>query len=115
MGLPYGVLFRRLDADLVTALGWGLSYGFLGWALGALTLLPVIAGEGTRWSAAEAAGAFGALPALLLYGTCLGLGFHLLQTRYRGPAWAAGREPVVASFGVLVTLLMTVLVVLAGA
>jgi hypothetical protein len=115
VGLPYGVLFRRLDADLVTALGWGLSYGFLWWALGPLTLLPVIAGEGTRWSAAEAAGAFGALPALLLYGTCLGLGFHLLQTRYRGPAWSAGREPVVASFGLLVALLMTVLVVLAGA
>jgi hypothetical protein len=115
VGLPYGVLFRRLDADLVTALGWGLSYGFLWWALGPLTLLPVIAGEGTRWSAVEAAGAFAALPALLVYGTCLGLGFHLLQTRYRGPAWSAGREPVVASFGLLVTLLMTVLLVLAGA
>jgi hypothetical protein len=115
IGLPYGVLFRRLDADLVTALGWGLSWGFLWWALGPLTLFPLMEREGTRWSAAEAAGAFGALPALLLFGTCLGLGFHLLQTRYRGPAWAAGREPVVASFGLLVTLLMTVLLVLAGA
>jgi hypothetical protein len=115
IGLPYGVLFRRLDADLVTALGWGLSWGFLWWALGPLTVFPLMDGEGARWSAAEAAGAFGALPALLLYGTCLGLGFHLLQTRYRGPAWAAGREPVMASFGLLVTLLMTVLLVLAGA
>jgi hypothetical protein len=114
IGLPYGVLFRRLDADLVTALGWGLSWGFLWWALGPLTLFPLMVGAGTRWSAAEAAGAFGALPALLLYGTCLGLGFHLLQTRYRGPAWAVGLEPVVASFGLLVTLLMTVLLVLAG-
>jgi hypothetical protein len=115
IGLPYGVMFRRLDADLVTALGWGLSWGFLWWALGPLTLLPLIEGEGTRWSAAEAAGAFGALPALLLYGSCLGLGFHLLQTRHRGPAWAVGGQPLVASFGLLVTLLMTVLLVLAGA
>lgn len=114
MGVLYGLLFRKLDPDLTTALGWGLSYGFLWWALGPLTLFPVLQGEGTRWSAAEAAGAFGALPALLLFGTCLGLAFHLLQTRYRRP-WPAGREPVIAGLGLLVTLLLTVLLVLGGA
>jgi hypothetical protein len=114
LGAGYGLLFRRLDPDLTTALGWGLSYGFLWWALGPLTLFPVLAGEGTRWSAAEAAGAFGALPALLLFGTCLALAFHLLQTRYRRP-WPAGREPVVAVLGLLVTVLLTLLLVLGGA
>lgn len=113
LGLLYGLLFRRLDPNLTTALGWGLSYGFLWWALGPLTLLPVLEGEGTRWSAAEAAGAFGALPALLLFGTCVGLAFHLLQTRYRRP-WPAGREPVIAGLGLLVPVVMTVVLVLAG-
>jgi hypothetical protein len=114
MGVLYGLLFRRLDPDVTTALGWGLSYGFLWWALGPLTLFPVLRGEGARWSAAEAAGAFGALPALLLFGTCLGLAFHLLQTRHRRP-YPAGREPVVAGLGLLVPLLLTVLLVLGGA
>lgn len=114
LGACYGLLFRRLDPDLTTALGWGLSYGLLWWALGPLTLFPVLAGEGTRWSATEAAGAFGALPALLLFGTCLALAFHLLQTRYRRP-WPAGREPVVAALGLLVTVLLTLLLVLGGA
>jgi hypothetical protein len=114
LGVLYGALFRRHDLNLTTALGWGLSYGFLWWALGPLTLLPVLEGEGTRWSAAEAAGAFGALPALLLFGTILGLAFHLLQARYRRP-WPVGREPVVAGLGLLLPLLLTVLLVLAGA
>jgi hypothetical protein len=114
LGVLYGVLFRRLDLNLTTALGWGLSYGFLWWALGPLTLFPLLEGEGTRWSAAEAAGAFGALPALLLFGTILGFAFHLLQARYRRP-WPVGREPVIAGLGLLVPLLLTVLLVLAGA
>ena len=114
LGVLHGVLFRRLDPNLTTALGWGLSYGFVWWALGPLTLLPVLEGEGTRWSAAEAAGAFGPLPALLLFGTCVGLAFHLLQTRYRRP-WPAGREPVIAGLGLLVTLVTTVVLVLGGA
>jgi hypothetical protein len=113
LGLLYGLLFRRLDPNLTTAMGWGLSYGFLWWALGPLTLLPVLEGQGTRWSAAEAAGAFAALPALLLFGACVGLAFHLLQTRYRRP-WPAGREPVIAGLGLLVPLVMTVVLVLAG-
>jgi hypothetical protein len=115
VGVPYGLLFRRLDQDVTTALGWGLSYGFLWWGLGPLTLLPLLGGRDVQWAATEAAGAFGALIALLLYGACLGLAFHLLQARHRGPRpVTAAPEPVVASFGLLLTVVLTVLIVLAG-
>jgi hypothetical protein len=112
LGLLYGLLFRRLDLNLTTAIGWGLSCGFLWWVIGPLTLLPLLEGRGGRWSAVEAAGAFATLPALLLFGTCVGLAFHLLQTRHRRP-WPAGREPVIAGLGLLVPLVMTIVLVLA--
>jgi hypothetical protein len=125
IGVPYGLLFRRLDSDLESALGCGLSYGFLCWALGPLTLVPVLAGEDLQWAAAEAAGAFGALVALLLHCACLGVAFHLLQAPYRGPRPAPPGpdhepepepepQPVAASSGLLVTVLLLVLIVLTG-
>ncbi len=127
-GVPYGLLFRRLDRDLQSALGCGLSYGFLCWALGPLTLLPMLAEGDLMWAAAEAAGAFGALVSLLLQCACLGVAFHLLQAPYRS-LWAAREtgpddddpepepehQPVAASAGLLVTVLLLVLIVLTGA
>ena len=131
IGVPYGLLFRRLDRDLTTALGWGLSYGFLCWALGPLTFLPMLGGQDLRWAATEAAGAFGALVALLLHGACLGVAFHLLQVPYCGPGpWPSAHDdggedgspppdpepiPMAASSGLLVTVLLMVLLVLTGA
>jgi hypothetical protein len=49
----------------------------------------------------------------VLFGTCMGLAFHLPQTRHRRP-WPAGREPVIAGLGLLVPLVMTIVLVLAG-
>jgi hypothetical protein len=131
IGVPYGLLFRRLDRDMESALGCGLSYGFLCWALGPLTLVPLLAGRDLQWAAAEAAGAFGALVALLLDCACLGVAFHLLQAPYRGPRPAplehdpdpgeaepdrqqGHHQPVAASAGLLVTVVLLVLIVLTG-
>jgi hypothetical protein len=130
VGAPYGLLFRRLDRDLESALGCGLSYGFLCWALGPLTLVPMLAGQDLQWSAAEAAAAFGALVTLLLQCASLGVAFHLLQVPYRKPLPAAAladtedddepdpepeQQPVAASAGLLVTVLLLVMIVLTGA
>src|SRR4029453_13904710 len=54
IGVSYGLLFRRLGQDVTCALGWGLSYGFLWWVLGPLTLLPALLGGDPEWSAAAA-------------------------------------------------------------
>lgn len=42
IGVSYAVLFRRRRFDLASGLGWGVSYGFVWWVIGGLTLLPLL-------------------------------------------------------------------------
>jgi uncharacterized membrane protein YagU involved in acid resistance len=129
IGVSYGLLFRRLGQDVTCALGWGLSYGFLWWVLGPLTLLPALLGGHPEWSAAAAGGAMSALAGHLVYGGCLGVAFHLLEAPF-GVPWLARtraealralrrREELLAATpalsAVLLAMLLTVLVVTIGA
>jgi uncharacterized membrane protein YagU involved in acid resistance len=91
IGMSYGLLFRRQSFDLTSALGWGLTYGFIWWILGALTLMPVILGSLPQWAAADAALAFPALVGHLGYGAGLGVTFYLLEARDR-PWWLSRSE-----------------------
>ena len=86
IGGTYALLFRRHSFDVRSGIGWGLSYGFLWWILGGLTLLPVLLGGSPEWSAAEAGRAFPSLVGHLVYGIALGVVFHLLEARY-SPWW----------------------------
>ena len=52
IGVSYAMLFRGSSFDLTSGIGWGVSYGFFWWVLGALTLLPVLLGQPRRWNAA---------------------------------------------------------------
>jgi uncharacterized membrane protein YagU involved in acid resistance len=129
VGVSYGLLFRRLGQDVTCALGWGLSYGFLWWILGPLTLLPALLGGDPEWSAAAAGGAMSALAGHLVYGGCLGVAFHLLEAPF-GVPWLARtrtealrglrrREELLAATpalsALLLSMLLTVLVVTLGA
>lgn len=87
IGVSYAVLFRRRTFDLASGIGWGVSYGFLWWHLGWLTLLPVLLGDEPRWNAAAMAAAFPALAGHLAYGAALGAAHHLLEAR-ANPWWA---------------------------
>ena len=89
IGMSYGLLFRRQTYDVGTALGWGLSYGFLWWILGALTLMPLLLGSAPTWSVAAAADAFPALVGHLAYGGGLGLTLYALEAR--GIPWWISR------------------------
>jgi uncharacterized membrane protein YagU involved in acid resistance len=81
IGVTYGLLFRQQSYNSVTALGWGISYGFFWWIAGPLTLLPIALGGGAQWSAEAAASGFTSLIGHLAYGAGLGLVFHRLEAR----------------------------------
>ncbi len=91
VGVSYGVLFRRQAFDQSAAIGWGVSYGFLWWVLGPLTLAPVILGTTPAWTVEAAAAAFPSLIGHLAYGAGLGLTFHALEARY-SPWWITRTE-----------------------
>ncbi|MEO6207274.1 MAG: hypothetical protein ABIP77_04910, partial [Candidatus Limnocylindrales bacterium] len=91
IGVSYGVLFRRQAFDHSAAIGWGVSYGFLWWVLGPLTLAPVILGTTPAWTVDAAAAAFPSLIGHLAYGAGLGLTFHALEARY-SPWWMTRTE-----------------------
>ncbi|HTE70041.1 MAG TPA: hypothetical protein VK942_14975, partial [Actinomycetes bacterium] len=129
IGVSYGLLFRRLGQDVNCALGWGLSYGFLWWVLGPLTLLPALLGGDPEWTAAAAGGALSALAGHLVYGGCLGVAFHLLEAPFGVPWLARTRAEAVAArrrreellaatpalSALLLAMLLTLLVVTTGA
>jgi hypothetical protein len=81
IGVTYGLLFRQQSYNTVTALGWGISYGFFWWIAGPLTLLPIALGGGAQWSAEAAASGFTSLIGHLAYGAGVGLVFHRLEAR----------------------------------
>ena len=91
VGVSYGVLFRRQAFDQSAAIGWGVSYGFMWWILGPLTLAPVILGATPAWTVEAAAAAFPSLIGHLAYGAGLGFTFHALEARY-SPWWITRTE-----------------------
>jgi uncharacterized membrane protein YagU involved in acid resistance len=86
IGTGYGLLFRRQSFDLGSALGWGVSYGFLWWVLGALTLMPIMLGGSAEWTVQATADRFASLIGHLAYGATLGVVFHILEAHYN-PWW----------------------------
>jgi uncharacterized membrane protein YagU involved in acid resistance len=86
IGVLYGLLFQRQSYDVGSALGWGISYGFLWWIFGALTLMPMLLGSTPQWNMDAAAVALPSLIGHLLYGVGLALTFFYLETRYN-PWW----------------------------
>ncbi len=91
VGGSYGVLFRRQAFDEAGAIGWGVSYGFLWWFLGPLTLAPVILGTTPAWTVEAAAAAFPSLIGHLAFGAGLGVAFHAMEARY-SPWWITRSE-----------------------
>ncbi|MDT9691860.1 hypothetical protein Q5762_26715 [Streptomyces sp. P9(2023)] len=84
IGVTYAIFFRRRSFDPASGIGWGVSYGFLWWFLGNLTLLPVLPvllGAAPRWSDAALALSFPSLVGHLAYGAVLGLVYQRLEER----------------------------------
>ncbi|WP_206341576.1 hypothetical protein [Streptomyces ureilyticus] len=81
VGVTYAIFFRRRSFDPASGIGWGVSYGFLWWFLGNLTLLPVLLGVAPQWSDVALALSFPSLVGHLAYGAVLGLVYQRLEER----------------------------------
>jgi uncharacterized membrane protein YagU involved in acid resistance len=79
IGVTYAVLFRRQSFDVLSGIGWGVSYGFFWWVLGDLTLLPLLSGGTLSWDTATLAAQFPSLVGHLAYGTGLGAVYYWLE------------------------------------
>ncbi|WP_454854997.1 hypothetical protein [Promicromonospora soli] len=79
IGVSYAVLFRRQSFDVLSGVGWGVSYGFFWWVLGDLTLLPALTGAPIAWDAATLAAEFPSLVGHIAYGAALGAVYYRLE------------------------------------
>jgi hypothetical protein len=80
-GLLYGAVFRRAASDRRGGWLFGISYGFLLWMLGPVTLLQVLLGH----PLATGMAAMGILGGNLLFGLILGLLFRPAHRLVRKP------------------------------
>lgn len=81
IGVTYALFFHRRSFEVASGIGWGVSYGFLWWVLGNLTLLPILLGGAPQWSATALAWGFPSLVGHLAYGAVLGLIYQRLEER----------------------------------
>jgi uncharacterized membrane protein YagU involved in acid resistance len=91
IGASYGLLFHHQSYDVGSAIGWGMSYGFVWWILGALTLMPILLGITPQWNVEVAAGSLASLVGHLAYGAAMGIAFHRVEARYN-PWWIPLRQ-----------------------
>ena len=89
------LLFRRQSYDVMSALGWGTSYGLFWWFLGPLTLLPISLGATPEWSASTASYLFASLVGHALYGAGLGVTYYFMESGYK-PWWIGQSEAATA-------------------
>lgn len=98
-GAIYGALSGYRPGRLAAAVGGGLLFGLLWWALVWLTVVPAVVGPGPSWSVAEASAALPRLISSVLFGGLAAVAFHALGTglvgeRAAAPWRAADRVPI---------------------
>ena len=94
-GAVFGAVFRHQPGGYAATISNGLLFSMLLWAIGPLTLMPLLMGDAPTWSAGEAYVAFGTLIDHLLYGGSLGFLFYVSVYLYtsRGDEPEATSEP----------------------
>lgn len=98
-GAGFAALFGATRSGPGPSLIQGLAYGFLLWLVGALTLIPVISGDGLQWSVDAVRENFATLPGYLLFvGSGLALIYQLMtgiqRALFADPASARSQEGV---------------------
>ena len=83
-GAVYGLIHPRARTGLGPSVIRGVSYGFAWWVIGALTLVPLVAGDGLRWSVDQVRAGFETFPGYLLFlGAGLAAIHHGLTALFR--------------------------------
>ena len=83
-GLGYGALHPDAGQGTGPSLIRGIAYGFGWWIVAALTVIPVLAGDGLRWSVEDIRAGFATFPGYLLFlGAVVALIHHGLTVLVR--------------------------------
>jgi hypothetical protein len=82
IGISFGLIFQDEAYSYGSSMAWGLTYGFLWWVLGAVTLFPYILRVPVVWTVERVISLYPSLLGHLLYGASLGFFFQLLARRY---------------------------------
>ncbi|MFB6283085.1 MAG: hypothetical protein ABEK59_04005 [Halobacteria archaeon] len=81
VGMTYGLLFRYESPDLGSGIVWGLTYGYVWYIVGPLTLLPTLQGRPVTWGSTAVASTFPLLIGHFLYGGATGAVFYALEKK----------------------------------
>ena len=81
-GSLFGSLFRHQPGAYAALISNSLLYALLLWALGPLTLAPLLDGASPTWSAGEAHAAFSSLIVHLVFGGLTGFGFYVAASLF---------------------------------
>lgn len=74
-GVGFGARLRSAGAALM----WGQAFGLVWWLVGPLSAMPVLFGDGLRWTLGDIQADFASLPAnIVIFGGILGLGTYAL-------------------------------------
>lgn len=83
-GVGYVLLYPTASNGSGPALIRGMAYGFLTWVVVAVTMLPLMSGDGLRWSVDDIRAGFETFPGYLLFlGAVLALVYQWLTTIHR--------------------------------
>jgi hypothetical protein len=82
-GTIYSALYPTLGDGAGASAIRGAAYGFLWWALGGLTLLPMLSGQGIGWSVDHVRAEFPTFPGFLLFGSILTLFYQWMHGLHR--------------------------------
>jgi len=95
-GAGYALLYPRPPEGTGPGLVRGTVYGFFWWIIGPLTVLPLASAGKLAWSLEAARAGFPALPAFLLFGAALAVGYQwldgLVRVLFSDMVAAADRE-----------------------
>jgi uncharacterized membrane protein YagU involved in acid resistance len=83
IGASFGVLFQKDIHGTGSSITWGMTYGFIWWILGPLTLMPLWMGKGVQWSLDAGMSAYPSLIGHVVYGILLGFVYSFVERIWR--------------------------------